>query len=308
MENQEIQLSLQQRKRKKFIHFVVKKSLNEPFPSEFGGRSKWDPDRLKPWKDLKGHGSLDMHMEAQFGDCFSFNMEKILLIVSPEKSTLDHVREIVRTIFHNFYYNSIYLFVVHTFCQQHQVYEPVFHLRLHQPVRVSPQGTPFLLASVIDTKLAQEFERKGKYDSATHQSDYYRIFTQGVEFRFIFTSSDEENNLFRYYLRANSTKMRRTAWQSKNLPRGEWSPWMSTFLSSLYSENIQHKCNEAREDIAARNEAVCREKNCDCHRHLCAACACKKIKMMPCDHCNAIYYCSSRCKQSHWPIHQLSCK
>ena len=160
MENQEIQLSLQQRKRKKFIHFVVKKSLNEPFPSEFGGRSKWDSDRLKPWKDLKGHGSLDMHLEAQFDDCFSLNMEKILLIVSPEQSTLDHVREIVRTIVHNFYYNSIYLFVVHTFCQQHQVYEPVFHLRLHQPVRISPQGTPFLLASVMIPNLLKNLKGK----------------------------------------------------------------------------------------------------------------------------------------------------
>ena len=48
----------------------------------------------------------------------------------------------------------------------------------------------------------------------------------------IYAASSEEFNLYRYSLRFNSTRMRRGAWQSKNLPRGENSPWMATFLST----------------------------------------------------------------------------
>ena len=37
----------------------------------------------------------------------------------------------------------------------------------------------------------------------------------------IHTYTAEESTLLRYLLRLNSTKMRATAWQSKNLPRGQ---------------------------------------------------------------------------------------
>ena len=37
----------------------------------------------------------------------------------------------------------------------------------------------------------------------------------------IFTYTQEESDLLRYVLRLNSTRMRATAWQSKNLPRGD---------------------------------------------------------------------------------------
>ena len=66
---QEYDLSLfQLKKKKKGLHLILKKSLNDPLPKEFGGRSKWDVDLLKPWKDLKSNGSLKSHIEAQF-DC-----------------------------------------------------------------------------------------------------------------------------------------------------------------------------------------------------------------------------------------------
>ena len=237
-------------------------------------------------------------------------MEKIVQIKNPTfKSHLNEVREIVRAIFHGFFHNSIHLFVVHTYCDQHDEYEPFIHLKVQTPLRFSPQGAPFLLVSVLDNKLADEFVRDGKYDSEILQSDYCRIFTQGVarEFRSIFTSSREESNLFRYLLRVNSTKMRRSAWQSKNLPRGEGSPWMATFLSPLYAEDIEQRCSQAHEIVSASQKFICCERNCDCHSSLCAACAVKKITMMPCDRCNAISYCSERCQQNHWPVHQLNC-
>ena len=42
----------------KFIKLILKKSLTDPFPSEYGGRSKWDPDRLIRWKEIDGIGTI----------------------------------------------------------------------------------------------------------------------------------------------------------------------------------------------------------------------------------------------------------
>ena len=54
-------------KKKKWPHLVLKKSLNDAWPSEFGGRSKWDTERLiNPWRDLPSNGTFKMHVEAQF--------------------------------------------------------------------------------------------------------------------------------------------------------------------------------------------------------------------------------------------------
>jgi len=54
------------KKKKKFIRLNLKNSLNEPFPADFSGRSKWDLNLLKPWQEIEGHGTLKRHIEAQF--------------------------------------------------------------------------------------------------------------------------------------------------------------------------------------------------------------------------------------------------
>jgi hypothetical protein len=41
-------LKKNKKKKKKYIHLILKKSLSDPFPCEFGGRSKWDLNLLKP--------------------------------------------------------------------------------------------------------------------------------------------------------------------------------------------------------------------------------------------------------------------
>ena len=60
----------QQKKKNKvkiLIRLVVNKSFDEPWPSDFIGRSKWDLiNLLKPWKNYDGQGDLKMHMETQF--------------------------------------------------------------------------------------------------------------------------------------------------------------------------------------------------------------------------------------------------
>lgn len=53
-----IELSLVKGKKRNSVHLVMMKSLADPWPIEFGGRSKWDPDRLKHWKDLTSNGDI----------------------------------------------------------------------------------------------------------------------------------------------------------------------------------------------------------------------------------------------------------
>jgi hypothetical protein len=146
------------------------------------------------------------------------------------------LREIVRFLFFSHFRNSFYLFAV---CDR-QENDPVFQFLARAPIRFTPQGAPLLLMSVIDHQLAQQLISQGKLDPEQCQSDVHRIITQGVsrEVCSIRTSSAEEVQLLRYSLRLNSTKMRRGAWQSKNIPRGEDSPWMSTYVTPLYADKI----------------------------------------------------------------------
>jgi hypothetical protein len=95
---------------------------------------------------------------------------------------------------------------------------------------------------------------KGALDPAQYQTDFHRVFTEGVsrQISIIHTSSTQEVELLRYAFRVNSTKMRRSVWQSKNLPRGENSPWMATFISPLYAEICGFYCEGILEVISVR--------------------------------------------------------
>ena len=251
-----IESSLKKKKKKKLLHLVLKKNLNDPRQKEFGGRSKWDVDLLKPWKNLPGNGSLVAHIEAQF-DCNYLAIEKSFLQQSdpvmpllynlgqhlnpPLTSPMLKLREIVRGFFYGYSRQQPFnLFAVYDRKQT----DPVFQLRVRPPVRFTPQGAPLLLVSVIDHQLAQQLISQGKLDPEQCQSDLHRIITEGVsrEVCTIHTSSAEEVQLLRFSLRLNSTKMRRGAWQSKKIPRGDDSPWMSTYVTPLYAEKISNLC------------------------------------------------------------------
>jgi hypothetical protein len=104
--------------------------------------------------------------------------------------------------------------------------KPICDLRVHLPIRFTPQGAPFLSVSVLDYQLIEQLTKEGNFDPQSHQANYHRVFTEGVSRQvcIIRTSSVEEVGYLRYVLRWNSTRMRRGAWQSKNLPRGDDSP------------------------------------------------------------------------------------
>ena len=83
-----------------FIKLVLQKSLNDPFPIEFGGRSKWDIDRFKRWDAASGMDDeqLSMHLISQFS--VDNNLAQLKSKRDPPKqSVLNEVREIIKTIF-----------------------------------------------------------------------------------------------------------------------------------------------------------------------------------------------------------------
>ena len=272
---------------------------------------KWDINLFRPWRDIEEHGTFEMHLDAQF-QCDHLLMEKHLFN-KEGMSALDEVREVVRTIFYGHHRNSFYLFAINHFLHPDL---PVMHLRIQPPVRFSPPGSPLLLVSVLDHQLARKLIADGKLDRETHEEDFHRLITERVsrEVCTIRLSSAEELNLFRYALRVNSTLMRRSVWQSKNLPRYEDNPWMPTFISPLYSHNTIGFCDEFSTEVSeplSRGTFV--RFNVDYGSFdfspliMCAACFVKKIKLKKCKQCKKVSYCSSACQKKHWAIHKSSC-
>ena len=222
------------------IIIIANKSVDDAWPEEYGGRSKLDVNLLRPWKDTFSDRLLEQHIEAQFQCEHLFMMKQTTKLTTP-MPPLDRVRAIIRNIFHSHHHNSFQLMAIHG---PENPNNPIFFIRVHPPVRISPKGSPFLLASVIDYNKLDELIEQEKVDREAFQSHYHQIITEGVskEVWDIRASTIEELIILRYKIRVNSTKMRRSAWQSKNLPRGSNHPWISTFVTPLYKENIKMNC------------------------------------------------------------------
>ena len=299
-------------KKGKCVILVLRKNLHDPWPVEFGGRSKWDVDRLKHWKNLASNGDINMHIEAQF-NCDSLKLDRRISAKSSFTPMLDQVREIVRAIFYSHVHRLFYLFAIY---DKEML---MFHLRVQPPVRFTPQGSPLLLVSVIDHKLEQQLIADGKLNAEENQFEFHRLITERVsrEVCAIRASCPEEVDLFRYSLRLNSTRMRRGVWTSKNLPRGENSPWMPTFVSPLYTESIEDACDRLKEvknslDGCGAIHGNCSgptdmNPDCSCASFLCYTCGVKKIKLKKCMRCRTVFYCSVACQKKNWIDHKDEC-
>ena len=236
-----IEMETKKKRNSKWLHLVMKKSLNDAWPAGFGGRSKWDTDLLiKPWRDFPSNGTLKMHIEAQF-DCFQilhriarYSIKSVEWCEPSSTATATTQSRLISLPFTT---------TANWMCMS-SISASI------QADRFTPQGSPLLLVSVINHRLARQFIEQGKLDSEENQFEFHRIITERVsrEVRIIRTSSEKEMDLFIDVLCVNSTKMRRGTWQSKNLLRCEYSPRMPIFVSPLYIEHICKECSLAHSD------------------------------------------------------------
>ncbi len=279
------------------IDLVLKKALYEPWPCEFQAttQSRWNVDNLKPWKDgSEVESQLTTHLGVQFkmNELRSQNEQKTDL--RSKMSALNHVRGVIFSLMES---NEEFVCIRRKDSPQ----SPVWYIRVHLPVRVSPLGSPILLLSAIDHRLYEKLNSQGKVDVQQSSDDYTRIFDAprykkdpDGNMLILWTFNSEQEQLLRYVLRLNSTKIMPSNWQKKNLPQGENSSWLATFVSPLYDDFPidQESLNAIQKEIQT----------------ICAAC--KKISenLKRCSRCRSIFYCSVDCQRGHWTQHKNVCK
>lgn len=123
------------------------------------------------------------------------------------------------------------------------------------------------------------------------------------------TKVAETMDLLRYLLRLNSTKVEPDPWQLANLPLGEDSPWMASFISPLYSELILDCCKMFTPVPVFEKMQQQQQPNSISYadsRH-CAACFKEDVGLKKCSKCMSILYCSADCQIEHWNTHKPSC-
>jgi hypothetical protein len=212
------------------LYLVLKKALWEPWPCECRPADNLhnvlDPDQLKPWKEEESlQRSLKTHISSQF------NINHMANTSLMKKSPLNVVRRVMKALFLD-PARPRYVTI-----QRMNAPEPDWFFLVHRPVSTTPTGRPFLLLSAIDFRLAEKLVKGGKWSEEKNAEDLKRVFPGGKEIMTIPIKTTEDSKLLKFVLRLNSSKIKPSTWQKKNLTLGEDSPWMATFVSPLYSDN-----------------------------------------------------------------------
>ena len=278
----------------RLINLVLKKALCEPWPYEFQTKQskRIVLDSLKLWEDKNTLKSLGFHLGSQF------KLNDLKTLSLSNKSALNEVRQTIKTLFlsatvhgRNEYFGIR---------RKDSTQSPDWYIRVHPPVRISPVGSLLLILSAVDHRLAENLIAQGKLNEDDACNDYLRIYLKpsNGSTKMILTFSSEEEQLLRYILRLNSTKIIPSTWQKKNLPGGENSPWLATFVSPLYDDHPLHQASSDACEMpkVTKND----QKNCA---------ACKKISenLKRCSRCRTVVYCSVECQRGHWTLHKAVC-
>ena len=206
---------------------------------------------------------------------------------------LDKVREMIK---------SIIVHVTHNFMiniQQKGTQWPNWYLRFHRPIRTSSQGSPVLMLSALDETLG--LVKPVTMEAFNHVQNFGRVFGEyldgsNLDLTLCFTDP-RVIQLWRFLLRLNSTKTIPNSWQKKNLPLGDDSPWLATFISPLYASNSVDFVNPT---MASNTDPVEKQK-------CCAGCQQNTQKPKRCSRCRVVVYCSIECQRKHWPQHKIVC-
>ena len=237
------------------IVVVLKKALTEPWPYHFSEQPKWKVDNFKLWKKTNPDSDalLMIHVLAQenVGKVDEF-FKSINVTHLPEYrllSPLEVARNVIKTIFVNLLKGCEYFVVynapppkshrehLESFMQvKTETNDPLFTIRAHLPVLVTPFGSPMLLITVLDHCLSKKLIKNGHLKSKQAEDDFKRVLP--LKNPMIIWSTDSSINFLRYMFRLNATKITPSSWQENNLPLGKYSPYLATYISPLYLENM----------------------------------------------------------------------
>ena len=292
------------------IQVVLKKALNEPWPYDFNLKPKWDVDKFKSWKELNPYETLDElynHVCVQKGfqqlknylgmDVFgnSAHLPEVRLLLP-----MDIARNTIGTILMQVQTKGCEFFAILKAPAPGQTLsstaneKPLFFIRAHPPILSSPFNGPMILLSVLDCRLSEKLVKKGHLKEKNAKEDFERIFHTRNKMAtpmILRTNTEDSTSLLRYVFRLNSTKMKPSSWQEENLPLGNCSPYLATFLSPLYLDHFPLNCgNQSSKQLS------------------CAGCGKKSsIAMKRCSRCKTMTYCSSACQKTDWKKHKLVC-
>ena len=254
--------------------------------------SRWNVETLEAWKDeetLKGH--LDWVMDDGEGIVDNPLDAKSLRYTW-------HARDTIRQMFIAVTQNGQFLFQVRI--KGSSTDAPDFYIRAHPPVRISPEGDPTLVLSVLDQNLAEEMKKEGKLDSSRSAKDFLAAFdSQTDAVHVLHLDAIESGQLLRYIFRKNSSKMQPTPWQVENLPLSSHPatcPWLATFVQPSWCAYS----NQRTEPLPPLPEQ---------HSRRCWNCSksSSKDKLSRCARCKAVAYCSAECQRADWASHKSSC-
>ena len=299
-----------------FVRLILPKSIYEPQPFEWRQGSKWDISKLNPWDEKNLLSDLNFHLSTQF-DFRDLKRQMLneVEIETPD-SSLKGVREIIRTLFQSTTNDGNELYVIRS--KHDPKLKNLWYLRIHLPIRVSPLGSPMLLLTANDHRLAQKLVDRGKLEQTQATEDFKRIFVEGATSPNVcplFVQSDEEEAMLRYLLRVNAAKISPNIWPIEQVPKDENSPWLNTFVSPCYVD--QTGTNAEMEDlVATTNKIMIKAQGNELtttgtlEDEILPACSkCKQLKknLKRCSRCKSVKYCSIECQRSDWANHKSSC-
>ena len=289
------------------IRVVLKKALLEPWPCQFNNSAKWKVEKFVPWTEPQPNVRLTrlmIHLAGQMEAHSPIASSSDLL------TPLEDVRRLILKMFT--VCEKEYFFVsTKNGCQ-----DPFFHFRAHPPVLTNPSGSPILLISAEDHCLSEKLVAKGKLKSKEALEDFQRIFSPRMKRQMVNLEiiSEETADLLRYVLRLNSTKMIPTAWQQENLPLGKNSPYLATFLSPLYLENLFPYKNNDEERLKKDKILLLTDRASPSTGRpkfkppLCTGCGKQSVSgLKRCSQCRLAYYCTVDCQRAHWKEHKKIC-
>ena len=260
------------------VEITADKAFPDRSPSDFRAKDlRWNVETFDEWKDEAAlHGFLDMENAS-------------------EEEVLTQIRGIIRQMFIAVAQNGQLLFQV---CVKGSTKGPDWYIRAHPPVRISPEGEPILVLSILDQHLAEGVAKEGKLDNSQAAKNFLAAFDTSADVTSILLDTIESGPLFRYMLRLGCTKMQPTPWQNENLPEiGDKStPWLATFIRPLPGSKELDDEHDQSTPLPEQHSRRC--WNCS---------KSTKGNLKRCARCKAVAYCSAECQRADWPGHKSSC-